>query len=269
MNGNGRMKRFTCELKMSNQSKLEQVRALRETGYVIVPGLVSPERLEAMRNVAKQQLLEAAAPVEFEADLQYPGAPNSKDAPGGHTVRRLLDAYARDPLFAHWACSPEVRGWMELYFGETPYLSRAHHNCVMTKHPAYGSLTGWHRDVRYWSFERDDLVSAWVALGDETVENGGLWFVPMSHKLPFTSDRFDDAKFFRSDLPENEALIHSAVSPALKAGDVVFFHCNTLHSAGKNLTDRVKFSLVYTYRGASNAPLPGTRSASKVDVALV
>ena len=241
---------------MPNQSKLEQVRALRENGYVVVPGLLTPERSEAMRRVAQQQLAEAAAPVEFEADLQYPGAPNSKDAPGGHTVRRLLDAYKRDPRFAEWATSPDVRGWMEVYFGETPTLSRAHHNCVMTKHPAYGSLTGWHRDVRYWNFERDDLVSAWGALGNETVENGALWFVPMSHKLPFTSERFDKAKFFRSDLPENEVLIRSAVSPKLNAGDVVFFHCNTLHSAGKNLTDQVKFSLVYTYRGASNLPLP-------------
>ncbi|SAL76712.1 phytanoyl-CoA dioxygenase [Caballeronia choica] len=251
------------------KSKKEQVRELRETGYVVVRGLVPPARCEALREVARRQLAEAALPAEFEADLKYPGAPDSKDAPGGHTVRRLLDAYVRDPLFAEWATSPEVRGWMELYFGETPYLSRAHHNCLMTKHPTYGSLTGWHRDARYWAFERDDLVSAWIALGSETVENGALWFVPQSHTLPFTSERFDAAKFFRSDLPENEALIRTAVSPELQAGDVVFFHCNTLHSAGKNLTTQVKFSLVYTYRGASNAPLPGTRSAAKPEVALV
>ncbi|SAL41756.1 phytanoyl-CoA dioxygenase [Caballeronia arvi] len=251
------------------QSKKDQVRELRQNGYVIVKGLIPKERRDAMREVARQQLAVAAAPVEFEADLKYPGAPDSKDAPGGHTVRRLLDAYARHPLFAEFAASPEVRGWMELYFGEAPYLSRAHHNCMMTKHPAYGSLTGWHRDVRYWAFERDDLVSAWLALGDETVNNGALWFVPASHKLPFTSDRFDDARFFRSDLPENAALIRTAVSPELEAGDVVFFHCNTLHSAGKNLTDQVKFSLVFTYRGASNAALPGTRSASKPEVPLV
>jgi phytanoyl-CoA hydroxylase len=48
----------------------------------------------------------------------------------------------------------------------------------------------------------------------------------------------------------------------------VFFHCNTLHSAGKNITDHVKFSLVYTYHGASNVPLPGSRSASKPEVAF-
>jgi phytanoyl-CoA hydroxylase len=251
------------------KSKRDQVNELRENGFVIVKGLVPDAQCHEMQMIARQQLAEAAAPVEFEADLQYPGAPDSKDAPGGHTVRRLLDAYSRHPRFAEWATSPEIRGWMELYFGETPYLSRAHHNCMMTKHPAYGSLTGWHRDVRYWSFERDDLVSVWFALGDETVDNGALWFVPGSHRLPFTSERFDDAKFFRADIPENAALIRTAFSPKLERGDVVFFHCNTLHSAGKNLTDQVKFSLVYTYRGASNAPLPDSRSASKPEVALV
>jgi phytanoyl-CoA hydroxylase len=251
------------------KSKREQVDELRKTGFVVVKGLVPDASREAMLEVARRQLAEAVTPLEFEADLRYPGAPDSKDAPGGHTVRRLLDAYSRDPLFAAFATSAEIRGWMELYFGETPYLSRAHHNCVMTKHPAYGSLTGWHRDARYWSFERDDLVSVWLALGSETVDNGALWLVPESHKLAFTSDRFDQDKFFRADIPENTALIRTAVSPALEPGDVVFFHCNSLHSAGKNLTDQIKFSFVTTYHGASNAPLPGTRSASKPEVALV
>lgn len=253
---------------MSAQSKKEQVQELRERGFVIVKGLVTPERCAALRTIALQQLQQAAQPLEYEADLRYPGAPESKHAPGGHTVRRLLDAYARDELFREWASGADIKGWMELYFGEPPRLSRAHHNCMMTKHPAYGSLTGWHRDARYWSFERDDLVSTWLALGKETVDNGGLWFVPGSHAMTFTSERFDGQKFFRSDLPENEALIRTAVCPELDVGDVVFFHCNTLHSAGQNLTDDVKFSLVFTYHGASNLPLPGTRSASKPEVAL-
>ncbi|MGF6264313.1 phytanoyl-CoA dioxygenase family protein [Paraburkholderia youngii] len=253
---------------MSLHSKKEQIQTLREQGFVVVPGLVSPERCDELKRIAQRQLQEAAAPIEFEADLKYPGAPSSKDAPGGHTVRRLLDAYGRHPAFAQWATAPEIRGWMELYFGEEPRLSRAHHNCMMTKHPAYGSLTGWHRDVRYWSFERDDLVSVWLAVGPETIDNGALWFVPRSHGAAFTSDRFDEAKFFRTDLAENEAAIRTAVSPELKTGDVVFFHCNTLHSAGKNLSDQVKFSLVFTYHGVSNVPLPGTRSAAKPEIAF-
>ncbi|WJF90174.1 phytanoyl-CoA dioxygenase family protein [Paraburkholderia bonniea] len=253
---------------MSVQSNQESIQTLRDQGFVVVPGMVAPERCKQLKQIAQLQLQQAAAPLEFEADLRYPGAPDSKHAPGGHTVRRLLDAYARDPLFQEWACAPEIKRWMERYFGESACLSRAHHNCMMTKHPAYGSLTGWHRDMRYWSFERDDLVSVWLALGPETVENGGLWFVPQSHNATLASSCFDAARFFRSDLPENQTLIQQAVSPTLNAGDVVFFHCKTLHSAGKNLSDQVKFSLAFTYHGASNAPLPGSRSASLADVAL-
>ena len=251
---------------MSLHSKKEQIHTLREQGFVVVPGLVSAERCEEMKQVAQRQLEEAAAPIEFEADLQYPGAPSSKLAPGGHTVRRLLDAYGRDRSFAEWATAPEIRGWMELYFGEEPRLSRAHHNCMMTKHPAYGSLTGWHRDFRYWAFERPDMVSVWLALGPETNENGALWLVPGSHTAEFGPEAFDDAKFFRSDLPENRRMIDAATCPSLQTGDVVFFHSNTLHSAGQNRSDQVKFSLVYTYHGASNRPVPGTRSASKPEV---
>jgi phytanoyl-CoA hydroxylase len=188
--------------------------------------------------------------------------------PRGETVRRLLDAYARNPTFAEWGTAPALREWMEAYFGESALMSRVHHNCMMTKHPLYGSLTGWHRDIRYWSFEREDLVSAWLALGDERSDNGALWLVPGSHRMAFGSDRFDESKFFRADRVDNAETIRTAVSPRLAAGDAVFFHCNTLHSAGKNLSDAVKFSLVYTYYGRSNAPRPGTRSASKPAVAL-
>src|SRR5690349_21148047 len=98
---------------MSVQSKKEQVQVLREQGFVVVPGLMSPERCAELKKVALEQLALAQAPVEFEADLRYPGAPDSKHAPGGHTVRRLLDAYGRHPSYREWATAPEIRGWME------------------------------------------------------------------------------------------------------------------------------------------------------------
>ena len=245
-----------------------QIAALRDKGFVVVPGFVPDEALASLNRVARAHLEARAEPLEFEADLQYPGAPSSREAAGGETVRRLLDAYTREPEFARWGAADATAAWMHAYFGERVSMSRAHHNCLMTKHPRYGSLTGWHRDIRYWSFEREDLVSVWLALGDEYEDNGALWFVPGSHQMQFDAHRFDDAKFFRADLAENAALIRTAESPRLAPGDAVFFHSNTLHSAGKNLSDGVKFSLVFTYRGESNPPMPGTRSASKPEVEL-
>lgn len=247
---------------------MKQIEVLRERGYVVVPGLMSEATLKEINEVARSQLRARESPLELEADLRYPGAPSSREDAGGGTVRRLLDAYGRDPVFAACAVMPGVREWMELYFGERVLMSRAHHNCLMTKHPLYGSETHWHRDIRYWSFEREELVSAWFALGDETPDNGALRLVPGSHKLPLEAGRFDEAKFFRPDLPGNADIIRTAVSPRLARGDALFFHCNTLHSAGRNRSDAVKFSLVFTYHGRSNAPVPGTRSASMPEVGL-
>jgi phytanoyl-CoA hydroxylase len=245
-----------------------QIAELEERGYVVVPAFVPDRELVELNQAARSQLAARAQPLELEADLHYPGAPSSRDATGGETVRRLLDAYARDSAFRARATAASVRRWMEAYFGERAMMSRAHHNCLMTKHPRYGSMTGWHRDIRYWSFAEENLVSIWVALGAESAENGALWLVPGSHAMALDAERFDEARFFRVDRTDNAEIIRGALSPPLAPGDALFFHCNTLHSAGQNSSDKVKFSLVYTYHARSNAPTPGTRSASRPEVAL-
>lgn len=128
---------------MVDNLKLEQeIAVLREEGFVVVRGLVDPKHCAALRHTAEAQLAVSAAPLEYEADLRYPGAPTSRQAAGGETVRRLLDAYGRDALFREWAVAPQIAAWMERYWDEPAVLSRAHHNCIMTKHPAYGSLNG-------------------------------------------------------------------------------------------------------------------------------
>lgn len=253
---------------MVNRTLLSHIDRLREHGYVVVPGVAPAGKLATLNEVARAQLAARSEPLELEADLGYPGAPTSRTAAGGETVRRLLQAYSRNAALAECATASVLREWMEAYFGESAFLSLAHHNCLMTKHPLYGSMTGWHRDIRFWSFEREDLVSVWLALGEETTHNGALRFLPESHTMAFDADRFDDTKLFRTDRTDNADLIQRAESPPLMPGDAVFFHCNTLHSAGRNWTPAVKFSLVYTYRARSNPPRPGSRSASMPEIEL-
>nr|WP_231378477.1 phytanoyl-CoA dioxygenase family protein [Bordetella sp. FB-8] len=264
-------------------TQASQIALLREQGFVVVRGFADAATVSALRDISLRHLEQAIEPIEYEADLRYPGAPASRQAAGGHTARRLLDAYGRDPLFAQWAASPRIAQWLAAYFGLArpglarpglarpglaPVLSTVHHNCVMTKHPAYGSLTGWHQDIRYWSFSAPELVSCWLALGRETAENGGLFFLPGSHAAGFGSEQFDQSKFFLPDPPANRDWIARAVCPTLEPGDAVFFHCLTLHAAQRNASNAVKLSLVHTYYPGSVRPLPGSRSASRPGVPL-
>jgi phytanoyl-CoA hydroxylase len=231
-------------------------------GFVAIRKLASAAEIMSLRKAIERALGGDVAPAEYEADLRYPGAPSSRTGAGGATTRRLLQAYARDSVFRKWAHAPTLLIHLRKFLGAQIALSQIHHNCIMTKQPKYSSRTGWHQDIRYWAFERGELISAWLALGPEVVENGCLSFLPGSHRMEMGAERFDEAKFLRTDLHENQALIEARVTPTLEAGDVILFHCRTFHAAGENRTEIPKWSLVFTYHAADDRPLPGSRSAS-------
>lgn len=235
--------------------------AFHRDGFVVLRGLAEPALCDAMERVARAQLGAVVEPVEYEAELGYPGAPRSRDAAGGATVRRLRQAYDRDPVFQQWATDPRVATLVTALLGEPAQLTLAHHNCVMTKHPTYGSQTGWHRDTRYWSFASPELVTVWLALGNEDERNGALRVIPGSHRIALEPGQLDAAEFLVDSHPASAALLAGAMPLSLQRGDVLFFDSRLFHSAAQNLSDAVKLSVAFAYLGLSNRPLPGTRSA--------
>ena len=244
-------------------SSLEAAAAqFHRDGYFVVRQFASADECAELRALVSAMLDPLQGPVEFEADTGYPGAPKTRLDAGGLTPRRLLHAYSRDALLRAWARDPRIAQHLRAFFGgRAPYLSQCHHNCVMTKHPGFSSLTSWHQDIRYWAFARAELISTWLALGPERRANGALLVIPGSHRLEVDAQRYDQALFLRTDLPENQALIAQAKMVELDAGDLLFFHCRLFHAAGRNETDALKCSVVFTYHDADNAAKPGTRSA--------
>jgi phytanoyl-CoA hydroxylase len=238
-------------------------------GYLVLRRFCAPAACEAIAVEVREALHPVLGPAEFEADVGYPGAPESRAAPGGNTPRRLLHAYSRFAGLRALATGTVVKRHLQAILGTLDVrLSQCHHNCVMTKSPGFSSATRWHQDIRYWSFERPELVSLWIALGCETAANGALAVIPGSHRLPLAAARLDEAKFLRPEEEENRSLIATARTVELAPGDALLFHCRTVHAAGRNTTERVKLSAVFTYHAADNRPLPGTRSAHYEGIAL-
>lgn len=253
---------------MSNPLSPAQVAFFREQGYLLLKGMVPDALRERLLAVTQDHLQRAVAPLEYEAEVGYEGAPASLEAEGGRTARRLRAAWQRDPVYREWAADQQLVAMLHQLFEEPVCLTLAHHNCIMTKHPAFGTATGWHRDIRYWSFPRNELISVWLALGAETPENGALKFIPGSHKLKLQPEQMDELDFLRPDVAANQALFAQGIALSLAPGDVVLFHSGLFHAAGRNDSEQVKCSAVFAYHGKSNPPLPGTRSAASEDVAL-
>jgi phytanoyl-CoA hydroxylase len=209
-----------------------QVEQFNKDGYLILRGMVTPVACELMSAVTREHLRGPVPPVEYEAELGYPGAPQSMDAPGGKTVRRLRNAYQRHACFRVWAEDKRLVAILTQLFGEPIRLTLAHHNCVMTKHPDFGTATGWHRDIRYWSFAKPDLISVWLALGAENEANGALRVIPGSHRMDIKREQLDDLDFLRPEVEANQPLFEQGIALELEKGDVILFHSRLFHAAG-------------------------------------
>ncbi len=247
---------------------MEEVEQFTREGFVIARNLADESLRGEMQAATLEGLGREIGPIEYEADLNYPGAPQSRNAQGGRTIRRLKNALCRHPAFGEWLGHPALVKRLRQLVGPELVVPLAHHNCIMTKQPEFSSDTGWHQDIRYWSYTRPELVSVWLALGEETLSNGCLHLIPGTHRMTFERHRFDEDLFFRPELPENAELIQTKIPAELSPGDVLFFHGRTFHAASRNFTLNPKFSLVFTVRPADNPPLPGSRSASMPELLI-
>ncbi len=134
--------------------------------------------------------------------------PQEEDTP----VRRLRQVYDRDIVFKEWMEDKNIRPALEQILDDKVTITLAHHNSIMTKMPYVSTQTRWHQDRRYWRYTDNNLVSIWLALGEEYQENGVLEFIPGSHKIRFDKSQFDEKEYFKEDCEPNVELIKNKVS---------------------------------------------------------
>lgn len=234
----------------------EQLNKFNEDGFLIIKNFAPKDLCDAILEKAQIHLEKKQAPIESEQE--YMQLDEEKI-----TVRRLRQVYDREEIFKEWMTNLEIRPMLKQVLNDTPVLTLAHHNSIMTKLPQESTRTFWHQDRRYWNFENDDLVSVWLALDDEFLENGLLEFIPGTHKINFEKTSFDKDSNFIDENEYNQKIIKNRVHQDLEKGDIVLFHCKTLHHASKNKTNKPKISFVYTVRALGNKPLQNTRSDFK------
>lgn len=222
-------------------------------GFIVLKKFTDSNVCDAILEKAKYHLANKIQPFESEQEYLQQDSDST-------TLRRLRQVYDREDLFKEWMSNSDIVHIAKKILGTNVNLVLAHHNSIMTKMPYDSSETYWHQDIRYWNYETQDLISIWLSLDDEYLENGLLEFIPGSHRMNFKPEHFDKQLNFRDDIEENQEIIQKRVHTKLEKGDVVLFHAKTLHHANKNSTDKAKISFVYTLKRRGNKAIKGTRS---------
>lgn len=115
---------------------------------------------------------------------------------------------------------------------------------------AHITRTAWHQDrgVAHQSADATEMVTAWVAMTDATVENGCLQVVPGIERglLPHCPQ-------VQTEIAPRHLDTERAVALPVRAGGVVLLHPLTPHASLPNLSDafRWSFDLRYNVTGQS------------------
>ncbi len=254
----------------------EQLDDFNHNGYLILRDFLKQEACEAILDLALVHLKHKIEPIESEVDYGEKSKEyrtnitdySSLEAKETLTVRRLRQVYERDIVFKNWMENKKIRPILKQLLNDEVVITTAHHNSIMTKMPFNSNETSWHQDRRYWSYGDDNLISIWLALGEENSENGVLEFIPKSHTMHFSEEQFEEKEYFSLNNEKNVSLIETKKSFSLNQGDVVLFHCKLLHRANKNSTSKPKISFVYTVKGKRTKVLQGSRSAEFPEILL-
>ena len=134
-----------------------------------------------------------------------------------------------------------------------------YHSKITAKEPFEGGAWEWHQDYGYWYNNGclfPHMATAMIALDKCTKENGCLQILAGSNQIGRIDHALLESGQVGVDLKRvEEAKKHlKLVYCEIEPGDVLFFHCNTLHRSDKNKSDQRRWTLLCCYNAARNNP---------------
>ena len=124
----------------------------------------------------------------------------------------------------------------ELFIGPDIIL---HHTKLFLKPPKIGAAFPLHQDWSYFPTKKNSMIAAIVHLTESNEDMGCLRVVPESHKLGKIKNSHGHVS--KGEIHKDNSL-ESAVPLNAKKGDVVFFHCCSLHGSMANKSDKPRQS---------------------------
>jgi len=220
----------------------DQVQAFNDDGYLVLRQFFGLEQMQLLDDIAK-------------ADKVMDDADELLDSEGA-VSRISCWNDLQDDIYSAFACNERIVAASEQLMGDEVY--HFHHKMVL-KEPRVGGAWEWHQDFGYWYLQQHvlfpDMLSAAIAVDAANQENGCLQVLRGSHKC----GRIEHGSVgdqTGADMEKVQALLDfyklEHVYVALDPGDVLFFHCNTLHRSDQNRSERSRWSLICCYNTRHN-----------------
>ncbi|HTM51211.1 MAG TPA: phytanoyl-CoA dioxygenase family protein [Bryobacteraceae bacterium] len=207
-------------------------------GYLVMDRVFSETEIAPVSDEI-DRLIEGKSAYVPERDLVW--EPDT-DPP---RLRNAFRLHLYHDFFLNFAGSPKITGILGELLG---HPLRLYGSQLFAKPARVGTRVPKHQDMPYWPFDPPELITAWIALDDTSVENGCVRFFAGSHKLgmlPHAPSNVKGNSLGLVDHPGVDALPEHAVE--VKRGSVVLHHALTVHRSEPNRSNHSRRGLVYVY----------------------
>ena len=112
------------------------------------------------------------------------------------------------------------------------------------------SFVSWHQDSTYWGLEPPDIVTAWVAISESTVENGAMRVIPGTHhgeQIPHRDTFAAHNLLSRGQEVAVEVDGSNAVDLVLQPGEMSLHHVRLIHGSEANPSGRRRIGFAIRY----------------------
>ncbi len=221
----------------------------RERGYWISPVLYSYEEIAELRNAVKD-----VCSGRREPGCRYwlGSGPEDLD-PQNPRVIQVNNAWWVNSRMREAVLDPRL-GYIGAQFTNTDEVRLWHDQAIYKPgvgpdgHDEKAGNVGWHQDYAHWQCaSTHNFVTAWVALQDTDLENGGMRTIVGSHKwgLRKSANTFGEKNLEElADRFRREDQSWADEPCILKAGQVSFHHALTFHGSGPNLTSEPRLCFI-------------------------
>lgn len=226
---------------MDKQQKLlpEQVHFFKENGYLKVENIISKEDISVYSKIYDDFLNGVIDTGNNRSDL---GDGLGKTENVEAITQIMWPSDFKPGLFAMQYHQRALSISRELLGDDMDF----DFDMLISKAPGTNTFTPWHQDASYWINMPDKrAVSCWMALDNTTKENGCMWYVPGSHKLPLRPHRFAGKEGGALMCEGNE---EEGVAMEIKPGTCVFHHGHTLHYSRGNSTEGNRRAFIINFR---------------------
>ncbi|MES2391601.1 MAG: phytanoyl-CoA dioxygenase family protein [Acidobacteriota bacterium] len=207
-------------------------------GFVVVPDVFTGDELATLSNEV-DRVVEGRAEYLPAEQLVY--EPNTEPP----RVRNAFHLHHYSDIFLKAAKNPELLELLGSILGKP---LRLYASQVFAKPALVGSIVPSHQDMPYWPFEPYEMISAWIAMDDSTIENGCVRHVAGSHKLGILPHAPSGVVGNSLSVVEDPRLKELTEVPVeVRKGSVILHHCLTVHRSEPNRSPKPRRGLIYVY----------------------